>query len=843
MKTRYSALSSRLAFVWICLALAVAIWPLLSRAVESQQLRGQVPAVTARSHPADALVTFFDDFSGPILNPIWETNLPDAYCGSFAGSSAQIASYIGAPVYSFQSLNSNSVLRMTDKMGPLQRRGWNSSTNFAADNFRYEARFNSLVQSPTTSIDGYFEIWIMNATNENLYDIVSPFSGDFGNSFYAFFGSSIDNYYSNTPYNCTSNTWYRLVIQCLPGQNIRESLCDDSGNELAGYTLAHGAAAFGSGFKIVISQAIGASYTPYPTDGAVDYVSLSSGLLPQINVQPQSQTVAENSNVTFSVTADGYGLLGYQWTFDGANISGATNTTLTLTNVQPVAAGNYAVVITNAYGSVTSSNAVLTVNASATGISFFDDFNGPTLNPIWETNLPDAYCGSFLVGSAQVASYIGAPAYSFQSLESSSVLRMTDTMGPLQRRGWSSSTNFVAGNFRYEARFNSLVQSPTTSIDGYFEIWVMNATNENLYDIVSPFSGGFGSSFYAFFGSSIDNYYSNTPYNYTSNTWYRLVIQCLPGQNIRESLCDDSGNELTGYTLAHGAAAFGSGFKIVISQAVGASYTPYPTDVAVDYVSLNSGLLPQINVQPQSQTVSAASTVIFNVAASSGTSLSYQWILNGTNLIAGATNSMLTLTNVQFANAGSYSVMVTSPSSSVTSSNALLMVTVDHFVWAAIPSLRYLNTSFPVQITAEDAAGGVFTNYTGVVYLSLTNGGTVAPVVSGNFVQGQWNGRVTLPQTGSNLVLSASDGAGHSGLANSITVVNLPMLATVPSGNMIYIFWPAGFPGFVLETSSDLASGIWTPVTAPPVQIGNQYLQPITSTGTNAFYRLEFIGQ
>src|SRR5580658_4144440 len=59
-----------------------------------------------------------------------------------------------------------------------------------------------------------------------------------------------------------------------------------------------------------------------------------------------------------------------------------------------------------------------------------------------------------------------------------------------------------------------------------------DATNNNQHDIVSSFSGGLGSGFYAFFGGSIDNYYSNTPYNYTRNTWYRQVLQCLPGQDI-----------------------------------------------------------------------------------------------------------------------------------------------------------------------------------------------------------------------------------------------------------------------------------------------------------------------
>ena len=37
--------------------------------------------------------------------------------------------------------------------------------------------------------------------------------------------------------------------------------------------------------------------------------------------------------------------LSYQWQFDGTNIDGATNTTLTLNDVQSSQAGNYAVLV------------------------------------------------------------------------------------------------------------------------------------------------------------------------------------------------------------------------------------------------------------------------------------------------------------------------------------------------------------------------------------------------------------------------------------------------------------------------------------------------------------------
>ncbi len=51
----------------------------------------------------------------------------------------------------------------------------------------------------------------------------------------------------------------------------------------------------------------------------------------------------------------------YQWTLNTTNISGATNATLVLTNVQLSQAGTYAVTVNNLLGSAISSNAVLTV--------------------------------------------------------------------------------------------------------------------------------------------------------------------------------------------------------------------------------------------------------------------------------------------------------------------------------------------------------------------------------------------------------------------------------------------------------------------------------------------------
>jgi MYXO-CTERM domain-containing protein len=83
---------------------------------------------------------------------------------------------------------------------------------------------------------------------------------------------------------------------------------------------------------------------------------------PSIMQQPQNQTVTAGANVTFSVTATGKLAPTYQWYFGGAMISGATSSTLALTNVQSANAGNYTVAVTNSTRSVTSNPATLTVN-------------------------------------------------------------------------------------------------------------------------------------------------------------------------------------------------------------------------------------------------------------------------------------------------------------------------------------------------------------------------------------------------------------------------------------------------------------------------------------------------
>ena len=109
------------------------------------------------------------------------------------------------------------------------------------------------------------------------------------------------------------------------------------------------------------------SYIPESYTGPgflmLDNVDFSNegGAAPSLFAQPGSLTVAAGQTATFRVSAGGTPPLFYQWQKNDLDLAGATNSILTLSNVTVAEAGNYRVVVTNAYGAATSSVAVLTI--------------------------------------------------------------------------------------------------------------------------------------------------------------------------------------------------------------------------------------------------------------------------------------------------------------------------------------------------------------------------------------------------------------------------------------------------------------------------------------------------
>jgi len=92
-------------------------------------------------------------------------------------------------------------------------------------------------------------------------------------------------------------------------------------------------------------------------------------VLPYVSIPPADHTVLAGTNVTLLVSAGGTAPLVYQWRFNEMPIPQGASTSLLLTNVQADDAGGYDVVVTNAYGAVTSVVAALTVVPSAPALA------------------------------------------------------------------------------------------------------------------------------------------------------------------------------------------------------------------------------------------------------------------------------------------------------------------------------------------------------------------------------------------------------------------------------------------------------------------------------------------
>ena len=76
-------------------------------------------------------------------------------------------------------------------------------------------------------------------------------------------------------------------------------------------------------------------------------VLATNSAAPVIISPPSNQVVAAGGSATFSVTAQGYPAVGYQWFHDGTTLPGATASTLTIPSVNSNNVGSYTVLVTN----------------------------------------------------------------------------------------------------------------------------------------------------------------------------------------------------------------------------------------------------------------------------------------------------------------------------------------------------------------------------------------------------------------------------------------------------------------------------------------------------------------
>ncbi len=148
----------------------------------------------------------------------------------------------------------------------------------------------------------------------------------------------------------------------LAGDNLLEwAFSGFPANKLS-WTFVVSYPAGGSGAQTVTITT--AQYRSPTTDLPLPPLSFNAAVptAPSITTHPQSKTVTAGDGVTFSVSASGTAPLSYQWRKGGASISGATNSSYSISSTQTGDAGSYSVVVSNSVGSATSNSASLTVN-------------------------------------------------------------------------------------------------------------------------------------------------------------------------------------------------------------------------------------------------------------------------------------------------------------------------------------------------------------------------------------------------------------------------------------------------------------------------------------------------
>jgi hypothetical protein len=210
------------------------------------------------------------------------------------------------------------------------------------------------------------------------------------------------------------------------------------------------------------------------------------------------------------------------------------------------------------------------------------------------------------------------------------------------------------------------------------------------------------------------------------------------------------------FTIASVAVGDAGNYNVVITNGCG---TVTSADAALTVTAA-----PVITTQPAAVTVCSGSAANFSVVAT-GTALTYQWRKDGTD-IGGATSATYSIAAATAANAGTYTVRVTSGTCSVTSSGAVLTVTPPTVITTqpqAVTTCLQQNATFTVVAT-----GGA-----GLTYQWKKDGNDIAGATSATYVVNN----VTSASAGNYSVVVTGPGTG---LCGSVTSNNALLTVSGP---------------------------------------------------------------
>jgi uncharacterized repeat protein (TIGR01451 family) len=461
---------------------------------------------------------------------------------------------------------------------------------------------------------------------------------------------------------------------------------------------------------------------------------------PEVLRQPTNVLAAVGGSATFRVTAAGDPPLTYQWFFNVIYpITDATNTVLLLTNLQPENAGTYQVEITNEADTMNSREALLT-------IKFPPGFITPpasqtvtqghtaqfTLTPSgdypltyqWFFNGTNAIAGAtnidFILPNAQPTN---AGAYTVRVVNevgqaTSAVAALTVLVPPTILQQPTNLTVVVGA----PATFT--VAATGDAPLGYH--WFFNRTNPLpvpsaptlTLPAVQPLQAGNYSAIVSNQGGTLTSTLATltiiTPPVITQQPTNKTVAQ---GQTATFTVQATGIGPITYQWYYNGTNALNGAIASTLSLPAvqptnGGFYSVVVSNRAGAVVS-SAALLaietpPVFLQQPANRAVVPGGTATFSVTVQAAEPLVYQWYFNGTTPIANGTGALLTVTNAQTANVGTYSVRVTNAFGFAISSSATLVLKQPPVITQQPASLVVTqgnNAAFSVLVTGDGPFG------------------------------------------------------------------------------------------------------------------------------------------
>jgi hypothetical protein len=386
--------------------------------------------------------------------------------------------------------------------------------------------------------------------------------------------------------------------------------------------------------------------------------------------------------VTFEAAFIGSGPISLQWLFDSGGgpvpIPGATNETLTLSDVQMTNAGSYSLVASNQFEIVTNDPGVLIVNTASTNSSdgvitstaYQDGLGGNTIfTPTW------VLATNSLIAGASPSD--GTPSIAaFEYGASGGVAILTDGKpGSMPPAGNTSPSLAAAGtaptgaSVTYALPTNGAPYGWTITNITVYGGWADAGRIEQEYDIFySPYASPSNFSSQINAGGSSGGY-AGVDFQYPNTTGIDPAgLQCA----TRVTLTSTNGNG----ALVENAAGLQFFFNI-LAKGPENGWEGYG-EIQIFGTPSPATVLVISNTAPQFAGDVVGSDITFTTAFSSTSPLNYQWMVDtggGPSPIPGANSPILTLTNLQDSDSGSYNCVASNSLGTASSAPAALSVT------------------------------------------------------------------------------------------------------------------------------------------------------------------------